>query len=102
MAGQWTNISVQKTRLKMEAQEAHRSHQDRLQSIVRNSSTLNQMNNRLIGLLEDLWRTTAFASSESNKEDINILFNTLEISSQVKAPSVKIEVKVVILQYLID
>ena len=88
--GRWSNISGTKNNQKMALQQA----QMLLQSAVTNSSVLNSLNNRLMGLLENQWKAKASARAQPNKEDVNILFNTLELSSKIAKPTVRVEVKV--------
>jgi len=86
-----------------ERQNSKRRHaqddQDReVKMIVALTETnlVNNLNQKVITLLLDAWKSQALAQAQPNKEDINILFNNLEISPLVENPIVRVEVKVII------
>ena len=84
-----------------ERQDSKRRHdqddQDREVKLIcalTDSKDLSNLNQKVINLMLDAWKSQALAQAQPNKEDINILFNYLEIAQAVENPTVRVEVKV--------
>jgi len=67
-----------------------RDRLERLKQAVRQSS-INNINKKLTNALVYAWREEAEDRIQPNKEEILIEFNTLEISSEVIQPSIRVE-----------
>lgn len=63
-----------------------------LMKAVKESQYLNNLNKKLTQYLTHAWREEAEDRVEPNKEEIIIEFNTLELTSDIVHPSIKVEV----------
>ena len=55
---------------------------------------LDTLNQKLMLNLQDAWKAQALVRSQPQKEDINILFNILEIANTINNPTVTVNVRV--------
>ena len=66
---------------------------ERQANAVLDSMLLFQYDHNCLSLLQREWKERAVQAAQSTKEDINILFNTLEIAPSVRNPKIVVEIK---------
>lgn len=77
-----------------EKERIAREHMERLCYAVKNSPLLQRLNGYLLKSLIYAWKQEAEARIQPAKEHIKIEFKSLELSSSIIQPTIKIEVAV--------
>ena len=81
-------------RLYNEEQRYAEERLERIKGSVENSPLINMLNAKMSFSLLSNWKHQAEVLTQIKKEDINIVFNTLEITSQITQPILKIGITV--------
>lgn len=92
---QWRSIANIRDKSNKKLEQERIDRRNALELAANKSSLLASLNTRLMTIMSEAWHDKALEKATPTKEDINILFNTLELPASITSPSVRIEVKVV-------
>jgi len=67
---------------------------ERQANAILDSELVANFDQRVLQILQRSWREQAVQAAQSTKEDINILFNTLEITPSIRNPKIVVEIRV--------